>query len=263
MKRVEKKELKLIMKSNNPTRIRKIDRLINCLPKKNTNQPNEVFFEQDYIPKLKQEFKTNGITVYYDNNMDGGGTSFGLQYVPVIKQLYPDRIFDTCYEWCSGPGFIGFDILSHQLCRNLWLGDIFKPSLRSVEKTIANLPPEYANCVTPIHIKDQSEIPETVKFDLVVSNPPHWNNNLDTLYSQMSEGRVSCDQNWTVHQNFFKNIKKNLATDGVILLQEQTYASAPSTFQKWIDEAGLSIVGCWWNQIWTDYYYLEIKHKED
>jgi hypothetical protein len=254
------------MRQNNPTKIRKIDRLVNFLEVLENSPkvtPNEAYFSEDYVPKLNREFKTNGITVYFEAGMDGGGTTFGLQVVPVLKNLYPGRVFNRCYEWCSGPGFIGFDILGHGLCKQLWLGDIFRPALRAIDKTIEHLAPQYANCVFPIHVKDGSEIPDSTKFDLIVSNPPHWNSNLDTLYSKMpsTTDRTNLDDDWLVHQNFFKNIKKNLADDGVILLQEQTYASCPDTFRKWVNSAGLSIVGCWWNAVWGDYYYLEIKHQ--
>jgi hypothetical protein len=252
------------MKQNNPTKIKKIDRLVNVLQlPKNVPKPNDVYFSEDYVPNLNREFKTNGITVYFEGGMDGGGTTFGLQVVPVLKSLYPGRVFNRCYEWCSGPGFIGFDILGHGLCKQLWLGDIFRPALRAVDKTIEHLAPQYANCVFPIHIKDGSEISDSTKFDLIVANPPHWNSKLDTLHAKMpSTGdRLGLDDDWLVHQNFFKNIKKNLANDGVILLQEQTYASCPDTFCKWVESAGLSIVGCWWNSVWGDYYYLEIKHQ--
>jgi hypothetical protein len=55
------------------------------------------------------QFVTTGehkIEVFYKIELDGGGTTFGQDYLPVIKDCYPDRVFNRAYEWCSGPGFI-------------------------------------------------------------------------------------------------------------------------------------------------------------
>jgi hypothetical protein len=42
------------------------------------------------------EFNTNGnnnLTVFYDSWMEGGGTWFGQEYVEIISQRYPGRVF--------------------------------------------------------------------------------------------------------------------------------------------------------------------------
>jgi hypothetical protein len=69
------------------------------------------------------EFITSGqskLSVFYHSWMDGGGTWFGQEYVDVIRDRYPGRVFERCYEWCSGPGYIGFNILDHGLCGSLF-----------------------------------------------------------------------------------------------------------------------------------------------
>ena len=75
-----------------------------------------------------------GLNVYYDSWMEGGGTWFGQEYIELIKQRYT-RTFEKCYEWCSGPGFIGFGILDHELCKKVCLSDIYEPAINQAVKT--------------------------------------------------------------------------------------------------------------------------------
>ena len=227
---------------------------------------NKQHFDRDFIPKCDCVFTVNNdIAVYYDSFMDGGGTTFGQEIAPVIQTLYPGVVFNNCFEWCSGPGFIGFDILSRGICNNLWLGDIFKPALRAVEKTIEHLPEQYKNnTVATLHLQGTEYIPETLKFDLIVANPPHWNNKGETLAATIKFRDLrSSDNDWAIHTDFFKNIKRSLASNGKILLQEQSFASGPETFRKIIEQHDLKINRCFWNNNTSDYYYLEIQHTKE
>ena len=45
-----------------------------------------------------------GIRVYYEPELNGGGTSFGQMFVPIIRRL---GLGGSCYEPFSGPAFIG------------------------------------------------------------------------------------------------------------------------------------------------------------
>ena len=66
------------------------------------------------------------------------------------------------------------------------------------------------------------------------------------------------------HKEFFNNIKKNLAENGVIILQEQIFASGPKTFEKFITDGGLKIQDAYWEpKNCADnmhLYYLEVVH---
>ena len=48
--------------------------------------------------------------VKYTFEMEGGGTTYGVDYATVLQEKYPFKSFNKVYEWCSGPGFIGFDL---------------------------------------------------------------------------------------------------------------------------------------------------------
>lgn len=224
-------------------------KLINEIPKLNTVQHQWVTY--------------NDIVVQSDNEMHGGGSAFGQDYIPIIKEVYANRVFNNCFEWCSGPGFIGFSLLANGLINNLYLGDIFQPALYACEQTIKSLPEKYKNnTVETIHLDDIAVIPDTLKFDLIVANPPHWDWSQDTYISRIMSVRVCADNNWEIHNNFFRNIKKNLSTDGIILLQEQSWACGPETFRKVIEENGLQITRCFHNEDILDFWYLEVRHKD-
>lgn len=211
----------------------------------------------DNIKDNIKRFVCNGlkpITVLYTDETDGGGTGFGQDYIPALKRKYPDKKFSRTVEWCSGPGFIGFSLLSHKLCDTLCLTDLYDPAIELAKTTAINN--DCAEQVTTYLLKDLSLLPSHEQFDLVVSNPPHFNNKVSRL---VNTNRICSDINWEAHKNFFNNIKSHLAPDGIILLQENYEGSTPDSFKPFIEDAGLQITDCF-NSVGT-FYFLEIKSK--
>ena len=54
------------------------------------------------------------LRVHYKKHLDGGGSDFGQEYIPLLRSLGMPRQ-TRVFEWCSGPGFIGahvFDVLA-------------------------------------------------------------------------------------------------------------------------------------------------------
>jgi tRNA1(Val) A37 N6-methylase TrmN6 len=71
--------------------------------------------------------------------------------------------------------------------------------------------------VTALHIDQISKIPEDMKFDLVVGNPPHQHNWSYTVeYLQ----RIMVDEDWKIHKEFFTNIRRFLNKNAEIILSE-------------------------------------------
>lgn len=233
-------------------------------------QPPDSFPKRFITPGL------SNINVFYLPEHNGGGTGHGQEYIKLIKQRYPGRVFDKCYEWCSGPGFIAYSILDHGLCNNICLTDICDSALMCAEET-KNYPSN--NCQDNVSIyllKDLNLLPEKEMFDLVVSNPPHANCLENIKNHTANENRITSDLNWEAHQNFFKNIKKHLAPDGIILLQENHAGSDLSDFALFIEQAGLTVTDYFLSDDWynasvdhTDpanwpvhkIYYIEIQHQ--
>jgi 23S rRNA G2069 N7-methylase RlmK/C1962 C5-methylase RlmI len=79
-----------------------------------------------------------------------------------------------------------------------------------------------------------ADIPATERWDLVVSNPPHFDESAQDLRSS--------DGGWRIHRRFFGSVGRFLAPGGVIVLQENNAGSTVDDFRPLIEEAGLSIV---------------------
>ncbi len=199
-----------------------------------------------------------GIDIYYQSNLNGGGMDFGQDYINVIKKRY-NKKFDYTYEFCSGPGYIGFSLLAHDLTERLCLSDKFLPAYEAVKQTIvANNLHDKVDCYCLDGVKN---LPSK-GFDLVVSNPPHFLNECDWL--KHIEDRIYIDKNWNVHREFYQNIGSRLRDDGVILIQENALGSNRSSFESMIQEASLMITDVFEiespkgsDQI----YYIEVKKK--
>ena len=208
------------------------------------------------------KFVTTGdhkIQVFYKIELDGGGTTFGQDYLSVFADRYPGRVFNRAYEWCSGPGFIGFSLLSHGICKTLCLSDLYDPSITAAEITIDYDTNQCRDRVTAYLCKDVGLIPKHEQFDLIVANPPHFN---DITMNDYTGIRISKDINWQAHRNFFNNIKQYLTSDGIILLQEHIHGAKLDDFSNMIEENGLQITDHY-NSIDVDrngMYYIEIQH---
>jgi len=214
---------------------------------------------EDFDPACELRFKvSNEVEVHYDQIMDGGGTTFGQLYPKMLQYLYPDRKFKNVLEWCCGPGFIAYRLLADGIAENIFLMDAFRPSLRSCEVTADHLPERLAGRATIIHADDVRKIPENLKFDLIVSNPP-WFATLQ--YFDDNTNRIGMDKDWQAHKNFFNHIKPHLADDGIILLQETILGSNPPCFEEFIEDGGLKITRCVRENLQPEYWYLEVQHS--
>ena len=210
------------------------------------------------------EFITTGVNNYkvqYDSWLDGGGTWFGQEYVDIVEKKYL-RKFTRAYEWCSGPGFIGFNLLDHAICTGLCLSDIYQPAIDRVKDTLKI---NKLNNVTVYHTGQVGNLPNYEEFDLVVANPPHF---LECPGDDNYQ-RIAVDQDWAAHQEFFANIGQHLLPDGIILLQENQAGSLrrEKEFEQYIDKAGLEITDVFNSpnhytpNHYTQIYYIEIRQK--
>jgi methylase of polypeptide subunit release factors len=216
-----------------------------------------------------KRFRTGGprnLVVYYTEEMDGGGTWFGQEYVKIIQQRYPGRVFERAYEWCSGPGFIGYALLSHGLCQHVCLSDIYDPAVELARYT-SQLPINICqDQVTAYLFRDLALMPAYEQFDLVVANPPHMPTGDTETLTTVDNTRIEQDPNWSSHQNFFANIGTHLRSGGIILLQENECGSTAETFRPWIESAGLRITDTfpspgYYIDEQTRIYYIEIQHQ--
>jgi hypothetical protein len=107
----------------------------------------------------------NGMRVHYVHRLDGGGSAFGQEYIPYLRNRGMPRQMRT-FEWCSGPGFIGFSLLGCGLTETLCLADINPEAVAACRRTIAD---NTIGARVEVYVSDNlASIPHSEQWDLVV-----------------------------------------------------------------------------------------------
>ncbi|HEY6991630.1 MAG TPA: methyltransferase [Bryobacteraceae bacterium] len=194
--------------------------------------------EHGTIRRVKRAFQpwryvTYGdIRVHHKRYLDGGGSAFGQDYIPFLcDRGMPRQV--RIFEWCAGPGFIGFSLLGFGLCDSLCLADINPDAVRACRRTVAEN--GLAERVSVYQSNNLDNVGPLERWDLVVGNPPHFD------WTQTGEARFG-DSGWNIHRRFFQSVGHFLKPGGVILIQENNHGSTVETFRQIIQEAGFSIV---------------------
>lgn len=91
-------------------------------------------------------------------------------FVELFDSRCPNRVFTNTFEWCSGPGFIGFALLEAGLTENLVLADISEDAMACAKQTVDHNP-KIKERVHYYVSDNMKSIPKSEKFDLVVGNP--------------------------------------------------------------------------------------------
>ena len=76
------------------------------------------------------------------------------------------------FEWCAGPGFIGFRLLGAGLTETLCLADINPQAVAACRRSIKDN--ALAARVNVYQSDNLANIPQSEQWDLVVGNPPWW-----------------------------------------------------------------------------------------
>lgn len=170
---------------------------------------------------IYQTWTTGDIEVYYTPELDGDGRSMAGLFVDYLKANYADRLpFDCAFEWCAGPGFIGFALLAHNICKRLVLADINPQAVAAAKNTV------HDNALderVAIYEGDNlAAIPPNEKFDLVVGNPPNFFciNPAHPAYAQLKGDLRPNDPEWKLHRAFYRTIPSFLNRDAVLCIEE-------------------------------------------
>ena len=173
-----------------------------------------------------------GIEIRYREELDGGGTEFGQDFISFFNARGMARQ-KRMFEWCCGPGFIGFSLLGNGLCETLCVADINPEAVASCRNTVRVNGLE--DRVAVYESDNLKSIPRSEKWDVVVSNPPHF---IDQYIGDLR----AHDPDWHIHREFFATIGEFLAPGGVVVLQENNRGSTVETFRQMIEQSGLEIV---------------------
>lgn len=180
----------------------------------------------------KRHKNLNGIRVSYLHHLDGGGSAFGQEYIPYLRNRGMPRQY-RAFEWCAGPGFIGFSLLGCRLTETLCLADINPEAVEICRRTIDDN--RLAGRVEVYASDNLVGIPASEQWDLVVGNPPHYpdDDHIGDLRGH--------DPQWQIHRTFFAQVGAHLKPGGVIVLQENSQGSTAETFRDMISDASLEI----------------------
>jgi hypothetical protein len=216
------------------------------------NTPVVDYFLDDFKLPLTSEINCQGITIKYHPFMECGGILRAPMFIESLSLIAPNRVFNRCLEWCSGPGFIGFSLLGKGLCKQLDLADIWQPSLDAAQNV------EVSCNVNTWHIRELSDIHPSQKYDLIVGNPPWFPGNL------LQSNRLTCDPGLLTLKKFLSDAKNYLTPNGMIVLIEgQTY-TGPKDIVNVLDNTGLQLTQVLaYNDNWHWFAVIEHKNLEE
>lgn len=164
-----------------------------------------------------ETFDIDDLKVFYEKRFDGGGTTFGFNAItkPIISDYIQE--FSDVLEMCSGPGFIGYTLLKKKKANRLVLSDInidLYPSIQETNESnkLQNVEFILSDCFDTIS--------EENKFDVIVSNPPHFKTMRPDGYRSREEKLISLDFDMEFHKKLFDSAHKFLNPNGKIILIE-------------------------------------------
>lgn len=163
-----------------------------------------------------------------------GGLAFGRDYPRVLNELGIGRC-RRLFEFCAGPGYVGYSLLAAGWCEHLVLADIDGAAVDAARRTAAHNGLEDRVTVYESDVLD--DIPESEQWDLVIGNPPHFLPDADRDLSLKV-----FDPDWQVHERFYAAAKWHVRPGGLVIMSENTAATDPDLFADMISRGGGNLV---------------------
>ena len=136
---------------------------------------------------------------------------------PIFEKVLSGKKFNTVFEWCAGPAWIGMWLLENNICKKLVTGDINKKTIDFVKKSAK----KHGYNVKTYHSDNLKSIPREEKFDLVVSNPPNYCNiQKSHHFGFLRDDLKPSDIEWETHKDFYNNIGEYLNDDAIMYISE-------------------------------------------
>jgi hypothetical protein len=167
------------------------------------------------------------IAVFDKPNHHMGGLAFGRDFPRVLNELGIGRR-ERMFEFCAGPGYIGYSLLAAGWCESLALADIDPDAVSSARYTAAHN--ELDDRVAVYRSDALDQIPDGERWDLVVCNPPH--------YPAPDADIRIFDTDWELHRRFYASVGRHMNPGGLILVAESLEGSDPDLFEEMIRAGG-------------------------
>ena len=191
----------------------------------------------------------NDINVYYLPEIDGGGSN-KRDYVCFLEESL-GRV-DRVFEWCAGPGFIGFWLLSEGFCNTLCLADINPTAVAACQTTVRKN--HLQDLVSVYQSNCFDSIPESESWDLVIGNPPH--SGTSQPHSEWGGPLLYMDDSWSIHRRFYSGVGRYLKSRSNIVIQENRELASSDDFSPMIEDGGLALVGSYLSRTDPRMYYV-------
>ena len=152
-------------------------------------------------------------TIEFTADLNGGGSILAPEFAKVLK----NKEFNTIFEWCAGPSWIGMWLLEQKIGKTLVTGDINKEYVDFVKKSAEKHDYNVRSYVSD----NMKQIPKHEKFDLIVSNPPNYCDiQKSHPFGYLREDLRPSDIGWKIHEDFYKNINDHMHDDSVMFISE-------------------------------------------
>lgn len=169
---------------------------------------------------------TGGIRMRSYFHLDGGGGWMRNFFLDIIQKVGKKK-YKRGFEWCSGFGILGFEMLGNDQCDHMTFSDYYDVAIKDCLYTARKN--GLSNKVNGYITGEIKTIPDWEKWDLVIANPPHDFGSIDEsrqVHSAMEKSsmenmlRMISDEGMEIHKEFFTNIKKHLLPDADIFIYE-------------------------------------------
>jgi hypothetical protein len=175
-----------------------------------------------------------GLAVFHRPGLHGGGLAFGQDFARVLVELDQPRC-ETIFEFCSGPGYIGYSLLANGFCKRLTLADVNPAAVQAARFTARHNRIEHR---VKVHLSDGlRQIPADERWDLVVGNPPHF-----LPKRSGDDSLLMFDPDWAVHRNFYSSVGRHLQPGARVVVVEARDGSTPEIFAPMIEAGGGKLV---------------------
>ena len=176
----------------------------------------------------------NGLVVFHRPELNGGGLTHG-QNVPRVLLEFGLKRCERLFEFCAGPGYIGYNLLANGFCERLVLSDINPEAVGAAQYTAKFNGVEH---LVEIYLSDGlDQIPADERWDLVVANPPAFGRRVES-----EPDLIAYDAEWALHRRFYASVKKFMKPGGHAVMVEDLGYSTPEVFEPMIRAGGGRLV---------------------
>jgi hypothetical protein len=175
-----------------------------------------------------------GLVVFDRREQHWAGLAFGRDFPRVLNEVGVGRC-RRLFEFCAGPGYIGYSLLANGWCESVALSDIDAESIATAMRTAAynGLGDRVAGYASDV----LDGIPEHERWDVVVANPPAFESHPDKHLADGDWDR-GYDTGWNVRRRFYGSVKRHMNPGGVVVMSENCAGSDPAVFQEMIRAGG-------------------------